>query len=73
MKTRILKRDLNILFRLFPWLLRILETPLSSTKKPDPKDEDEDIEIKLRRILEQVPVRVSNTSGSDTLATLATT
>ncbi|KAI3923992.1 hypothetical protein MKW92_031614 [Papaver armeniacum] len=33
-------------------------------KKPNPKDADEDIEIKLRRILEQVPVRVSNTSGS---------
>ncbi|KAI3840743.1 hypothetical protein MKW92_019464 [Papaver armeniacum] len=33
-------------------------------KKVNPKDEDEDIEIKLRRILEQVPVRLSNTSGS---------
>ncbi|WCJ17774.1 PRKR-interacting protein 1 [Euphorbia peplus] len=28
------------------------------------KEEEEDIEIKLRRILENVPVRVSNTSGS---------
>lgn len=31
---------------------------------PAPKPEEEDIEIKLRRILECVPVRVSNTSGS---------
>lgn len=28
------------------------------------KEEEEDLEIKLRRILEHVPVRVSNTSGS---------
>ncbi|XP_062090350.1 uncharacterized protein LOC133796718 [Humulus lupulus] len=28
------------------------------------KEEEEDIEIKLRRIIENVPVRVSNTSGS---------
>ncbi|KAJ0076884.1 hypothetical protein Patl1_35455 [Pistacia atlantica] len=28
------------------------------------KEEEEDIEIKLRRIMENVPVRVSNTSGS---------
>lgn len=28
------------------------------------KEEEEDLEIKLRRILENVPVRVSNTSGS---------
>lgn len=28
------------------------------------KQEEEDLEIKLRRILENVPVRVSNTSGS---------
>ncbi|KAF7142603.1 hypothetical protein RHSIM_Rhsim05G0088300 [Rhododendron simsii] len=29
-----------------------------------PNPEDEDLEVKLRRILENVPVRVSNTSGS---------
>ncbi|KAI4318414.1 hypothetical protein MLD38_032119 [Melastoma candidum] len=28
------------------------------------KEEEEDLEIKLRRIVENVPVRVSNTSGS---------
>uniref|UniRef100_A0A803NNH9 Uncharacterized protein n=1 Tax=Cannabis sativa TaxID=3483 RepID=A0A803NNH9_CANSA len=28
------------------------------------KEEEEDIEIKLRRIIDNVPVRVSNTSGS---------
>jgi len=28
------------------------------------KEEEEDLEVKLRRILEDVPVRVSNTSGS---------
>ncbi|KAI7991962.1 Reticulon-like protein B11 [Camellia lanceoleosa] len=31
---------------------------------PGPNPEEEDLEIKLRRILEHVPVRVSNTSGS---------
>ncbi|XP_057502271.1 uncharacterized protein LOC130786071 [Actinidia eriantha] len=31
---------------------------------PVPNPEEEDLEIKLRRIIEQVPVRVSNTSGS---------
>ncbi|KAG8368431.1 hypothetical protein BUALT_Bualt15G0044700 [Buddleja alternifolia] len=33
-------------------------------KPPAANPEDEDLEIKLRRILECVPVRVSNTSGS---------
>lgn len=28
------------------------------------KEEEEDLEVKLRRIIENVPVRVSNTSGS---------
>lgn len=28
------------------------------------KEEEEDLDIKLRRIMEQVPVRVNNTSGS---------
>lgn len=31
---------------------------------PVSKEEDDDLEVKLRRILEHVPVRVSNTSGS---------
>ncbi|GFY90032.1 hypothetical protein Acr_07g0002290 [Actinidia rufa] len=31
---------------------------------PVPNPEEEDLEVKLRRIIEQVPVRVSNTSGS---------
>ncbi|GFQ03726.1 hypothetical protein PHJA_002516400 [Phtheirospermum japonicum] len=31
---------------------------------PVAKPEDEDLEIKLRRIIEWVPIRVSNTSGS---------
>ncbi|KAA8536231.1 hypothetical protein F0562_028709 [Nyssa sinensis] len=31
---------------------------------PTPNLEDEDLEVKLRRIIEHVPVRVSNTSGS---------
>lgn len=33
-------------------------------KPPVFKEEEEDLEIKLRRILDNVPVRVSNTSGS---------
>ncbi|CAN0878885.1 PRKR-interacting protein 1 [Linum grandiflorum] len=33
-------------------------------KGPVFKEEEEDLELKLRRILENVPVRVSNTSGS---------
>ncbi|KAJ4966129.1 hypothetical protein NE237_017978 [Protea cynaroides] len=32
--------------------------------KPLPKEEEEDLEVKLRRIIDHVPVRVSNTSGS---------
>lgn len=31
---------------------------------PALQEEEEDLEIKLRRIIENVPVRVSNTSGS---------
>ncbi|CAK9318043.1 unnamed protein product [Citrullus colocynthis] len=31
---------------------------------PPVKEEDEDLEVKLRRIIDNVPVRVSNTSGS---------
>merc|ERR1712183_1189835 len=32
--------------------------------KPLFKEEEEDLEVKLRRIVDNVPVRVSNTSGS---------
>ena len=31
---------------------------------PSLKEDEEDLEVKLRRIIENVPVRVSNTSGS---------
>lgn len=47
------------------------ETQLASTDSnalvaytPPVKEEDEDLEVKLRRIIDNVPVRVSNTSGS---------
>lgn len=39
-------------------------TALVEYKPPAANPEEEDLEIKLRRILECVPVRVSNTSGS---------
>lgn len=39
-------------------------TALVEYAPPVFKDEEEDLEIKLRRIMENVPVRVSNTSGS---------
>ncbi|KAL5563586.1 hypothetical protein UlMin_033333 [Ulmus minor] len=39
-------------------------TALVEYTPPVFKEEEEDIEIKLRRILENVPVRVNNTSGS---------
>lgn len=32
--------------------------------KPTKEEDDEDLEVKLRRIIDHVPVRVSNTSGS---------
>ncbi|EFJ36625.1 hypothetical protein SELMODRAFT_403186 [Selaginella moellendorffii] len=38
--------------------------PASEPAIPEIPAEDEDLEIKLRRITEQVPVRISNTSGS---------
>ena len=31
---------------------------------PAPVEDEEDLEVKLRRIIDHVPVRVSNTSGS---------
>ncbi|KAA0037184.1 PRKR-interacting protein 1 [Cucumis melo var. makuwa] len=47
------------------------ETQLATTESnalveytPPVKEEDEDLEVKLRRIIDNVPVRVSNTSGS---------
>ncbi|KAI5662572.1 hypothetical protein M9H77_21895 [Catharanthus roseus] len=39
-------------------------TALVEYTPPAPNPEDEDLEVKLRRIIECVPVRVSNTSGS---------
>lgn len=39
-------------------------TALVEYTPPVFQEEEEDIEIKLRRIIENVPVRVSNTSGS---------
>ncbi|XP_022745747.1 PRKR-interacting protein 1-like [Durio zibethinus] len=39
-------------------------TAIVEYEKPAFKDEEEDLEVKLRRIIENVPVRVSNTSGS---------
>lgn len=39
-------------------------TALVEYTPPVFKEEEEDMEIKLRRIMENVPVRVSNTSGS---------
>lgn len=39
-------------------------TALVEYTAPAFKEEEEDLEVKLRRIIENVPVRVSNTSGS---------
>ncbi|XVE49251.1 hypothetical protein DITRI_Ditri01bG0067900 [Diplodiscus trichospermus] len=39
-------------------------TAIVEYEKPAFKEEEEDLEVKLRRIIENVPVRVSNTSGS---------
>ncbi|KAI7753294.1 hypothetical protein M8C21_022090 [Ambrosia artemisiifolia] len=39
-------------------------TALVEYTPPVPNQEEEDLEVKLRRILECVPVRVNNTSGS---------
>ncbi|KAH0850916.1 hypothetical protein HID58_095128 [Brassica napus] len=39
-------------------------TSIVEYKPPVMLEDEEDLEIKLRRILENVPVRVSNTSGS---------
>ncbi|CAM8907026.1 unnamed protein product [Rhodiola kirilowii] len=48
---------------------KALVTPVGSTAlveytPPVVQPEDEDLEVKLRRIIDNVPVRVSNTSGS---------
>ncbi|KAJ6669960.1 hypothetical protein OIU85_027107, partial [Salix viminalis] len=47
-----------------PLAARTGSTALEEYKGPVLKEEEEDLEVKLRRILENVPVRVSNTSGS---------
>ncbi|XP_021285280.1 PRKR-interacting protein 1 [Herrania umbratica] len=39
-------------------------TAIVEYEKPVFKEDEEDLEVKLRRIIENVPVRVSNTSGS---------
>ncbi|XVE93434.1 hypothetical protein REPUB_Repub01dG0192100 [Reevesia pubescens] len=39
-------------------------TAIVEYEKPVFKEEEEDIEVKLRRIIDNVPVRVNNTSGS---------
>ncbi|KAL5788226.1 hypothetical protein ACOSP7_005175 [Xanthoceras sorbifolium] len=44
--------------------LAAASTALVEYMPPVFKEEEEDLEIKLRRIMENVPVRVSNTSGS---------
>lgn len=44
--------------------LAIVETPSEDAAAAPAKPEDEELETKLRRILEHVPVRISNTSGS---------
>jgi hypothetical protein len=47
-----------------PLAARPGSTALVEYTAPVLKEEEEDLEVKLRRILENVPVRVSNTSGS---------
>jgi len=47
-----------------PLAARTGSTALVEYNGPVLKEEEEDLEVKLRRILENVPVRVSNTSGS---------
>lgn len=44
--------------------LQLAVVPTPPDTASGPRVEDEDLEIKLRRILEHVPVRISNTSGS---------
>ncbi|KAG6600308.1 PRKR-interacting protein 1 [Cucurbita argyrosperma subsp. argyrosperma] len=44
--------------------LATTETNALVAYTPPVKEEDEDLEVKLRRIIDNVPVRVSNTSGS---------
>ncbi|KAI5083064.1 hypothetical protein GOP47_0002807 [Adiantum capillus-veneris] len=43
--------------------LAVVETP-SDDAPPPANPEDQELETKLRRILDHVPVRISNTSGS---------
>jgi len=40
------------------------ENAIVEYTRPLFREEEEDLEVKLRRIIENVPVRVSNTSGS---------
>ncbi|XP_042493433.1 PRKR-interacting protein 1 homolog [Macadamia integrifolia] len=47
-----------------PLPLAAASNALVEYTKPLPNEEEEDLEVKLRRIIDHVPVRVSNTSGS---------
>lgn len=44
--------------------LALVEEGAGKARKVVLREEEEDLEVKLRRIMENVPVRVSNTSGS---------
>ncbi|KAF3326046.1 PRKR-interacting protein 1 [Carex littledalei] len=44
--------------------LALVEDGGGKTRKVMLREDEEDLEVKLRRIMEHVPVRVSNTSGS---------
>jgi hypothetical protein len=44
--------------------LAVVEAPGKSSGGVKLREDEEDLEVKLRRIMENVPVRVSNTSGS---------
>jgi hypothetical protein len=44
--------------------LAVVEAPGKISGGVKLREDEEDLEVKLRRIMENVPVRVSNTSGS---------
>ena len=44
--------------------LVLVEDGGGKTRKVMLREDEEDLEVKLRRIMEHVPVRVNNTSGS---------
>ncbi|XP_077225243.1 PRKR-interacting protein [Tasmannia lanceolata] len=72
-KSGVMDRDLQIVTALVPKKSSYGRPPLpvaapeistAIVEYTQSKEEEEDIEVKLRRILEHIPVRVSNTSGS---------